>query len=164
MVRRLLLTTILLLTIAAAAFGSPDKATGANTVAVCGCGKVFVPDEKTEYITFNGKQYACCTHMCHEMAAKDPAASAKLAEIALTRTLNELNNVKFDVANVIAVTERGTRALCGCGKEFKVDESTEYLKYDGQSYACCTHACHEMAVKDPAAAAKAFAEHMKGTK
>ena len=52
----------------------------ANEVAVCGCGKVFQPNASTKYIEANGKSYACCSDKCHEMASKDPAAAAKMAE------------------------------------------------------------------------------------
>ncbi len=46
-----------------------------NLVAVCGCGKVFTVSASTQYLTVGGKQYACCSKTCHEMAMKDPAAA-----------------------------------------------------------------------------------------
>lgn len=52
----------------------------ANEIAVCGCGKVFVPDANTKYIEYDGKSFACCSDGCHAMAMKDPAAAAKMAE------------------------------------------------------------------------------------
>jgi hypothetical protein len=52
----------------------------ANTVAVCGCGKVFVPNANTKYIEVNGKRYACCSDECHKMALADPAKAAKMAD------------------------------------------------------------------------------------
>ncbi len=61
---------------------------------------------------------------------------------------------------MIAVTEKGTKALCGCGKQFVIDETTEYLNYDGKSYACCTHACHEMAAKDLPGAVQAVEKQL----
>lgn len=57
--------------------GSPMAA---NTVAVCACGKVFVPNAETKYITVEGKKYACCSDPCHEMGVKDPAKAAKMAD------------------------------------------------------------------------------------
>lgn len=60
----------------------------ANTLAVCGCGKVFVPDATTEYLSYGGKQYACCTHACHQMAEKDPAGSAKMWQAAYTKIMS----------------------------------------------------------------------------
>lgn len=144
------------------AWASPPKAEkpAANYLAVCGCGKVFVPNSRTEFISYGGKQYACCTHECHEMAAKDPAAAAKMSDQMTAQTMSQLSHLNLGVANVIAVTEKGTKALCGCGKKFTIDETTEYLSYGGKSYACCTHQCHEMAAKDPAAAAKSFEKQM----
>ncbi len=66
----------LILSLPAAAADSPKIAVNqvANDIAVCACGKIFVPDATTEYLSANGKQYACCTHACHEMAMKDPVA------------------------------------------------------------------------------------------
>jgi CDGSH-type Zn-finger protein len=155
---------------AVAVFGSsqtvPAKETKAasNTVAVCGCGKVFIPDASTLYLTVGDKQYACCSKACHDMAAKDPAGAAAMAEKATSTALAQLSQVKVDVANVIAVTDKGTKALCGCGKQFTIDEDTEYIKFGGKSYACCTHECHEMASKDPAAAVKSFEEQLAKSK
>jgi hypothetical protein len=68
-----------------AAPAKPGARTGghmmaANTVAVCGCGKVFVPTADTKYVEYNGKRYACCSDPCHEKAAADPAATAKAVE------------------------------------------------------------------------------------
>ncbi len=67
----------------------------ANFVAVCGCGKVFVPNEKTEYMTVNGKKYACCSHECHEaavaMAQKDPAGTAKMMELKMAETMEKMS-------------------------------------------------------------------------
>lgn len=131
----------------------------ANTVAVCGCGKVFVPDANTKYLTHEGKSYACCTAACHEMASKDAAAAAKMSEAALAGML-EKSRTKMTVANVVSVTDKGTKAMCGCGKGFMIDETTQYLTVDGAHYACCTKACHEMAAKDPAKAAKAAKAQM----
>jgi len=160
----LILAGVLLLALTVAALASPPskaEKSAANTLAVCGCGKVFVPNEKTEYVSYGGKQYACCTHQCHEMAMKDPAACAKMSEQNTAQTMNQLSHLNLAVANVIAVTEKGTKALCGCGKKFTIDETTEYLSYGGKSYACCTHQCHEMAAKDPVAAAKSFEEQLQ---
>jgi heterodisulfide reductase subunit B len=142
--------------VASAALASP----AANTVAVCGCGKVFTPDANTKYFEQGGKSYACCTDACHQMASKDPAAAAAMSEKLTAAKMNQLTHTKMAVANVTAVTEKGTKAMCGCGKAFTIDETTEYLKVDGESYACCTHACHEMASKDPAGSAKMAREQM----
>ena len=70
---------ILALALAGSSLASPPKAEkpAANTLAVCGCGKVFVPDEKTEYLMHEGMTYACCTQECHEYAVKNPAAMKK---------------------------------------------------------------------------------------
>ena len=35
--------------------------------------------EDNALITVNGKDYACCTKACHEVASKDVAGSAKMA-------------------------------------------------------------------------------------
>lgn len=154
---------MLLLLATAVLFATTEltAATGANTLAVCGCGKVFVPDQNTLYIKSGDKEYACCSKGCHDMAMKDPAAAARMSEAAFRDKLTELNSLKLAVANVTAVTEKGTKALCGCGKEFIIDETTEYINHEGKSYACCTHACHEMAAKDPAGSVKMFKEKLK---
>jgi YHS domain-containing protein len=52
----------------------------ANGVAVCGCGKVFIPDATTKYISVDGKEYACCSDPCHEKMSQSPAAAAKMAD------------------------------------------------------------------------------------
>ena len=53
----------------------------ANTVAVCGCGKVFVPNQNTKTFTYEGKEYACCSEECHKkLASIPPADAAKLCE------------------------------------------------------------------------------------
>lgn len=53
----------------------------ANSLAVCGCGKVFMPDANTKTFTYEGKEYACCSDECHKkLAAMTPADAAKLCE------------------------------------------------------------------------------------
>jgi len=53
----------------------------ANTLAVCGCGMVFVPNANTKTFTYEGKEYACCTDECHKkLAGMSPAEAAKLCE------------------------------------------------------------------------------------
>ena len=59
-----------------------------NTVAVCGCGKVFVPTAQTEYLKVGTKSYACCSHECHVMASANPGAAAKMWNAAMTRFSN----------------------------------------------------------------------------
>lgn len=131
----------------------------ANTVAVCGCGKVFVPDASTKYLTVDGKDYACCTEACHAMAAKDPAGAAKMSQTAVANFMDK-THTKMSVGNVVSVTDKGTKAICGCGKGFMIDETTMYLTEGDTHYACCTKACHEMASKDPAKAIKAAKDQM----
>ena len=58
----------------------------ANMVAVCGCGKVFVPNANTKTFTYEGKEYACCSEECHNKLAGMPAAeAAKLCETQLKK-------------------------------------------------------------------------------
>jgi YHS domain-containing protein len=160
-----LVTLAMLLTVTATASDqSKASKSAANTLAVCGCGKALMPNEKTEYVSYNGKDYACCTHQCHEMAAKDPASCAKMSEQMTAQKMAQLEHLNLAVANVTAVTEKGTKALCGCGKHFIIDETTEYLQHEGKSYACCTHQCHEMAAKDPAGSVKAVQKQMADMK
>ena len=45
-------------------------------------------------------------------------------------------------------------AVCACGKVFQPNANTKYIESNGKSYACCSDKCHEMGMKDPAAAAK----------
>jgi AhpD family alkylhydroperoxidase len=59
-----------------------------NTVAVCGCGKVFVPTEQTEYLKVGSKSYACCSHECHVKASANPGGAAKMWNAAMTRFAN----------------------------------------------------------------------------
>lgn len=68
-----------------------SMAPAANTFAVCGCGKVFVPDASTKYIEANGKKYACCSDGCHQMALKDPAGAAKMADDNMAKVMAQLN-------------------------------------------------------------------------
>ena len=59
-----------------------------NTVAVCGCGKVFVPTAQTEYLKVGSKAYACCSHECHVKASANPGGAAKMWDAAMTRFAN----------------------------------------------------------------------------
>ncbi|MEW5876265.1 MAG: hypothetical protein AB1752_13940 [Candidatus Zixiibacteriota bacterium] len=88
---------------AATAKTAPVKAEGAatashkfygNTLAVCGCGKVFAPDANTKYIENMGTKYACCSDACHEMAMKDPAATARKATEQTGRVLTQLSTTR----------------------------------------------------------------------
>ena len=49
----------------------------ANEIAICGCGAVFIPDERTESFTYNGREYMVHDHQCYDMAKKDPASVAR---------------------------------------------------------------------------------------
>ncbi|MBI5867104.1 MAG: hypothetical protein HZB43_02230 [candidate division Zixibacteria bacterium] len=69
------------------AMGSPV----ANEIAVCGCGKIFVPDASTQYLEYSGKRYACCTEGCHKMAAANPEAAAKMSDENLAKAMATLN-------------------------------------------------------------------------
>jgi len=150
---------VVVLAVAVMASASPAKA-AANTLAVCACGKIFVPDAGTPYLTVGDKQYACCSKACYDLAAKDAAGSAKMAEQVTAHILGQLSHMKVEVGNVIAITDKGTKALCGCGKEFFIDQSTTYIKQGSKAYACCTQACHDMAAKDPSAAVKNFEQQL----
>jgi len=157
------MVVVAVLAVGVAASATPVKSS-ANVLAVCGCGKVFVPDANTPYLTVGDKQYACCTKACHDMAAKDTAGSVRMAEQATAQTIAQLSHMKMEVGNVVAVTDKGTKALCGCGKEFFIDQSTTYIKQGGRAYACCSQACHAMAAKDPTAAVKSFEQQMAQAK
>ncbi|MBI3871980.1 MAG: hypothetical protein HY304_02755 [candidate division Zixibacteria bacterium] len=61
-----------------------------NEIAICGCGKAFVPDASTQYYEVNGKKYACCSDGCHKMAAADPAAAAKMADDNMAKAMSAL--------------------------------------------------------------------------
>jgi len=63
----------------------------ANVFAVCGCGKVFTPDNTTMYLTYEGKKYACCTKACHEYASKDPASCAKMSNEKVAQAVEKLS-------------------------------------------------------------------------
>jgi hypothetical protein len=147
----ILVAALLVVSSAGPAFA---KESAANTLAVCGCGMVFTPDAKTEYITAGDNSYACCSHKCHEMASKDPKAAGMMADAATADAKSMLAHTKMGVANVVAITEDGTKAVCGCGMEFSITDKTTYIHADGDSYACCGEECHKMASKDPAGAAK----------
>lgn len=73
----------------------------ANTIAVCGCGKIFETSAKTPYITYEGKTYACCSEECHQMAMKDPKKAAAMAEANTARVLGEVktDNAKTNSAS-----------------------------------------------------------------
>ena len=142
-----------------AAFADMPKGQVQNTMAVCGCGMVFTPTAETKYVEFNGKSYACCTEGCHKMASGQPEMAAKMSDEATMR-MKMMGSMKMDVANVTSVDDKGTHAHCGCGKDFMVTGETMYIHGEGAAYACCTKACHEMASKDEAGAAKKFKEEM----
>lgn len=63
----------------------------ANAIAVCACGKVFIPDANTKYIMSGGKKYACCSDECHKTAMADPAKATKMAEDNMAKVLAQLN-------------------------------------------------------------------------
>ena len=88
-----LTVALLLLTVAIAAQPTLAETKAANSVAVCGCGKVFVPNAGTEYFTYNGKQYACCSHECHLKAEADPAGAVKMWNAAYTTVMTGKTNV-----------------------------------------------------------------------
>jgi hypothetical protein len=140
-----------------AAFAGAEKA--ANTVAMCGCGMMFTPSAETKYIDFEGKSYACCTEGCHKMASGNPAGVAKMANEQMAK-MRMQSHMKVGIANVTAVTEKGTMAHCGCGKSFAMETATPFLKVGEKTYACCSKACHEMSSKDPAGSAKMFEAKM----
>lgn len=142
-----------------AVFADTPKGQVQNTMAICGCGAVFTPTAETKYIEHNGKSYACCTEGCHKMASADPAAAAKMSEEAVAK-MRMMGTMKMSVANVTSVDDKGTHALCGCGKDFTIASDTPYLTASGETYACCTKACHEMASKDPAKSAQMFKDAM----
>jgi|GEM_PF-339306 len=83
----ILATVLLLMAVVLSAPVALAQQKAANTLAVCGCGKVFVPDDKTEYLSYGGKQYACCSHECHVMAAADPANAVKMWQAAYTKVM-----------------------------------------------------------------------------
>lgn len=142
-----------------AAFADMPKGQVSNTMAICGCGMVFTPTADTKYIEFNGKSYACCTEGCHKMASGNPEMAASMSEQAVAK-MRMKAATKVAVANVISVDEKGTQALCGCGKEFALASDTPYLKAGDDTWACCSKACHEMASKDPAKSSAMFKEQM----
>lgn len=160
MVKKLTLAALLVgLLLATGSVAFAGETGTANTLAVCGCGKVFTPGENTKQITVDGKTFACCSEACHEKASQNPEMAAKMAQANLAK-LTDKSRVDLSVGNVVAVTDEGTRAVCGCGKHFTVGESTPFLKVDGDSYACCGEACHKMAKKNPEAAVKKMKEHL----
>jgi hypothetical protein len=118
-----------------------------NQVAVCGCGKVFVPTADTRYVEYNGKSYPCCTEGCYKMAMLNPETSAKISDEVLAKMMMK-SEVKLSVANVTMIDDAGTHALCACGKEFVIAANTPYLKTANAMYACCSKACHDSAAKD----------------
>jgi len=63
----------------------------ANTIAVCGCGMVFMTDAKTPYLESEGKLYACCTEGCHKMAMENPKKSAEMAQANTAKVLGQVS-------------------------------------------------------------------------
>jgi AhpD family alkylhydroperoxidase len=72
----------------------------ANSVAVCGCGKVFVPNSTTEYFTYNDRQYACCSHECHLKAEADPSGAARMWNAAYTTVMSGKTNINSTSSNM----------------------------------------------------------------
>lgn len=66
----------------------------ANAIAICGCGKIFVPDASTPYLESGGKKYACCSEGCHKMAMSDPALAGKMADENTAKAMSQLNPPK----------------------------------------------------------------------
>lgn len=95
------------------------------------------------------------------MAGQIPSGAVKMSEAAVA-ILTGKAKIVLGVANVSAVTERGTKAVCGCCREFAIDPMTSFKQVDGESYACCSKACHEMASEDPNATAKATRDKLAG--
>jgi AhpD family alkylhydroperoxidase len=89
----ILATVILLMTAVLSAPAALAQQKSANTVAVCGCGKVFVPNAKTEYFSYGGKQYACCSPECHLKAEADPANAVKMWQAAYTTVMTGTTNI-----------------------------------------------------------------------
>jgi AhpD family alkylhydroperoxidase len=88
---------LFLLSVAFLAQPTLAETKAANTMAVCGCGKVFVPDAKTEFLSYGGKQYACCSHECHLSAGKNPAEAAKMWQAAYTKVMSGGKKTREDV-------------------------------------------------------------------
>jgi YHS domain-containing protein len=63
----------------------------ANMVAICGCGMVFEPNEKTKYFEYEGKKYAVCSDACYEMAMKNPADVAKMADYNMAKLMQPMS-------------------------------------------------------------------------
>jgi AhpD family alkylhydroperoxidase len=93
----ILATALLLMAVVLSAPAAMAQQKAANTLAVCGCGKMFVPDAKTEYLSYGGKQYACCSHECHLSAGKNPAEAAKMWQAAYTKTMSGGKKTREDV-------------------------------------------------------------------
>jgi hypothetical protein len=90
----------------------------------------------------------CLVQIAPAMAAdetKAPAAKVEKKEMAPKHKMGH-------AANMVAV--------CASGKVFKPTAETKYVEANGKEYACCSDKCHEMGMKDPAAAAKMADENM----
>jgi len=157
-VRRLFVTSVMtaVLTVAplsifsASANAAPPPG---NTIAVCGCGKVFTPNADTEFITHEGVSYACCSEDCHMMASKNPAMAAKMAKAKTEEALAHVQT-PMQVANVIEITKDGAVAMCGCGMKVAVNDKTVYLDADDKTYATCSSGCRDHLAGDVAKAMK----------
>ena len=136
-----------------------------NTIAVCGCGKVFTPNADTEYITHEGVRYASCGEGCHKMASENPAKAAKMAEVKTKEAIAGAQ-MPVQVANVIEVTKDGAVAMCGCGMKVAVNDKTVYLDGGDKAYATCSSGCRDHLAADVDKAAKMIdakmAEHRHG--
>lgn len=93
----ILATVLLLMAVVISAPAALAQQKSANTLAVCGCGKMFVPDAETEYLSYGGKQYACCTHECHVSAVKNPAEAVKMWQAAYAKTMSGGKKTREDV-------------------------------------------------------------------
>ena len=157
-VRRLLITSVMtaVLTLAPVSFlavtASAAPAAG-NTIAVCGCGKVFTPNADTDYITHEGVRYACCSEGCHKMASESPAKAAKMAQVKTKEAIAGAQT-PVHVANVIEVTKDGAVAMCGCGMKVAVNDKTVYLDAGDKAFATCSSGCRDHLASDVAKAAK----------
>ena len=59
---------------------TPKTVGPVNSVAVCRCGRAFVPTAMTGTVTVEGKQYMTCSDACYKIALSDPSRAAQDSE------------------------------------------------------------------------------------
>ncbi len=121
--------------------------------AVCACGMEFKVTDKTPSIEKDGKKYFVCSEECAEKIKADPDRIIPIMEMKA----KEVRKAAKVGGNVMCHDEKGAKlAMCSCGAEMTVGESSVERIHDGETFYFCCEGCAKKFDEDPAAACKAM--------